>query len=120
MAAIVGTAGAFPDRAVAGRAVAGVSRRDTIGSAIQAPLKGDRRGLWSVVPAAKPPALATDPRVSMFRRLRSRQRVGRAGAGVGTDWLERCRTLDADASNLRCGSRATEAGGVATRAGVRV
>ena len=29
---------------------------------------------------------------------RSRQRVG--GAGAGTDWLERCRTLDADASTM--------------------
>ena len=49
---------------------------------------------------------------------RARQRFGGAGAGAGTDRLERRRTLDADASDLRCGARATEAGGVAARVGI--
>ena len=64
---------------------------------------------WSVTETAR--------RLGMGRVALSRVLNGHAGvsaalaAGAGADWLERRRTLDADAGHLRSGPGATEAGG---------
>ena len=62
---------------------------------------------WSVTETAR--------RLGMGRVALSRVLNGHAGvsaaAGAGADWLERRRTLDADAGHLRSSPGATEAGG---------